>query len=148
MVVLLALLIFSFCLFPKDASGATTHETRLASIQKLAANPALAYKGVKIYKQPRGWGCVGYLRRQGYYVPMTRTGGAGSIPVSSTALPPEGEYVVIVTWEGPVGHVLLGTNINGQIIVRDEANFGKVGGKGRVVPLRMYKGYIVSPRRV
>lgn len=75
---------------------------------------------------------------------MTRNGGAGSIPVNSKELPPEGEYVVIVTSEGRVGHVALAVNIRGQLIVRDEANFGKAGGLGRVVPLHKYKGHVFS----
>lgn len=139
--VLLPLLLL---LNPKEAIGASSQVTELTPTQKLAANPGLAYKGVRLYQQPQGWGCVGYLRKRGYYVPRTLSGGAGSIPVDSTELPPEGEYVVIVTHEGPIGHVALATNIGGVLIVREEGSFGKTGGRGRVVPLSQYKGYIFS----
>ena len=111
----------------------------------LLEHPELKYKGIKNYSQPQGWGCVGCLRRSGYYVPRTQDGSAGSIVVDSTDLPPEGEYVVIVTWESGMGHVALATVIDGVIIVRYECNYGKGNRQGRIVPRHLYKGYIKSP---
>jgi hypothetical protein len=113
--------------------------------QALLERPDLEYKGIKDYAQPQGWGCVGHLRGKGYKVPLTQNGTAGSILVDSTAYPPEGEYVVIVTYDGPLGHVALGTTIDGQIVVRDEAGYGKKQGHGRVVDPKLYKGFITTP---
>jgi len=81
-------------------------------------------------------GCVLFLRSKGFCVPRTPTGGAGSLPVRSTDLPPIGEEVYFVSYETPLGHVGRGI-FNGKDLVStiDSA------GSGRIIPLALYKGW-------
>ncbi|KKN71728.1 hypothetical protein LCGC14_0417940 [marine sediment metagenome] len=81
-------------------------------------------------------GCVLYLRSRGFCVPKTRNGGAGSLPVKSTELPPIGEEVYIVSRESVLGHVARGY-FDGENLISTVDS----AGAGRVIPLNLFKGW-------
>lgn len=83
------------------------------------------------------YNCVSTVKAAGYAVPRTLDGYARTIPVTSTALPKEGEVVVIKTSESWMGHVAVAKMVNGQLVsVVDSV------GKGRIIPLSTYQGQI------
>lgn len=86
--------------------------------------------------------CVATVRAAGYHVPRTKDGYARTIPVSSTALPPEGVPVVIKTTESAMGHVLVAVNHGGKLTSVVEGNHPV--GAGRVVPNAVYRGYVAN----
>ena len=81
-------------------------------------------------------GCVLYLRSRGFCVPKTPNGGAGSLPVKSTQLPTIGEEVYLVSYESRLGHVSRGY-FNGKDLITTVDS----AGEGRIIPLRLYKGW-------
>ena len=81
-------------------------------------------------------GCVLYLRSRGFCVPKTPNGGAGSLPVKSTQLPPIGEVVYIISYETPLGHVSRGFYDGENLITTVDS-----AGEGRIIPLNLYKGW-------
>lgn len=84
-----------------------------------------------------GAGCVRYLRDRGIYVPQNPLIFANTLPVDSTELPPEGKLVLLVTYEGPLGHVSYGKNEGGKLI----SVIDSIG--PHEIPISLYKGYIV-----
>ena len=81
-------------------------------------------------------GCVLYLRSRGLCVPKTPSGGAGSLPVRSTKLPPIGEEVYCVTYESkPYGHVGKCVNDGENLVypINSTAQYN--------VPLNLFKGW-------
>ena len=81
-------------------------------------------------------GCVLYLRSRGFCVPKTPNGGAGSLPVKSTQLPPIGEVVYIISYETPLGHVSRGFYDGKNLISTVDS-----AGEGRIIPMSLYKGW-------
>lgn len=80
-----------------------------------------------------------YLRAKGYVVPQNPKIAAKTLP-ATPGLPPEGEVVVAVTYEGPVGHVRAVKNVDGKLVKVDDS----LGDKGKV-DMASYKGWIAQP---
>lgn len=91
----------------------------------------------KVTVRASATGCVRYLLVRGIYVPPNPRIHSKYLPVSSTALPPEGKKVVIVTYESGSGHVALAENRGGKLITLVDSV-----GSGRVIPPHLYKGYL------
>lgn len=83
------------------------------------------------------WGnCVYVVRSAGWAVPRSRDGFARTIPVTS-GLPPEGQLVVVATYESKMGHVLVGYRSGDKIIAVVDSV-----GAGRSIPTHLVRGYI------
>lgn len=91
---------------------------------------------VRFYPRSR-YNCVWIVRNAGFAVPRSTDGFARTIPVSSKGLPPEGKLVVIKTSESRMGHVLVARRV-GNVLTSVVDSVGK----GRIIPLSVYRGYI------
>lgn len=81
--------------------------------------------------------CVEFLRSNGIDVPSNPSIVAKTLPVDSTELPPEGLLVILVTYEGPDGHVSYGKNVGGKLF----SVLDSIG--AHEIPPSLYKGYVV-----
>ncbi len=142
------MVILAFLLFiPSDTEGKTEHRGPILANSVVGYSSPVTVKGdwPEPIITPYYWGnCVATVRNAGYYVPPVPRNSSGQyspllLSVDSTDIA-EGEVRVAVTYEGPVGHVLVVQKVNGQLISIVEGNHPV--GVGRVVPLSVLKGFL------
>ena len=85
--------------------------------------------------------CYTTVVSAGYKLPRTENGWAGTLPVNANKIT-DGQLAVVVTSEGPHGHVLVVRQVQGKLVSVIEGNYPG-GGVGRIVPPSVVKGFIL-----